>query len=95
MNLILGVFLGGLLGIGSVVIAEYLRDTVLTPRELEVLTGKQVLASVPHMRQERQRILVKTARESEPKAAEDVTPQPRLSQPKLVHDPVFEWASGE
>ena len=95
LNLILGVFLGALLGIGSVVVAEFLRDSVLTPQELEVLTGKQVLASVPHTRQGRPRKSVEPRRESEPKLPEQIISQPRLSQPKLVHDPVLEWASGE
>ena len=48
MNLLLGVFLGALLAMGSVLIAEFMRDTVLTPRELEALTGAKVLASLPH-----------------------------------------------
>ena len=48
LNLLLGLFLGGLLAIGSVVIAEFMRDTVLTPRELEALTGGRVLASLPN-----------------------------------------------
>ncbi len=39
LNLILGVFLGALLSVGSVVMAEFMRDTVLTPRELEMLDG--------------------------------------------------------
>jgi uncharacterized protein involved in exopolysaccharide biosynthesis len=101
LNLILGVFLGALLGIGSVVLAEFLRDTVLTPRELEVLTGKQVLASVPHTRQARRRMLVEPTRETKPdrepeaEVSEQTSSQPRLSQPKLVHDPILEWASGE
>src|SRR6267143_1665979 len=43
LNLILGVFLGALLSLGSVLIAEFMRDTVLTPRELEMLTGQRVL----------------------------------------------------
>ena len=49
LNLILGVFLGVLLSIGSVVVAEFMRDTVLTPRDLELLTGGRVLASLPKM----------------------------------------------
>jgi uncharacterized protein involved in exopolysaccharide biosynthesis len=85
MNLLLGVFLGVLLSIGSVLIAEFLRDTILTPRELEALTGKKVLASLPkHSRAPR------TAIVTSPELAE-----PGLSQPRLVRDPRLEWASGE
>jgi hypothetical protein len=99
MNLILGVFLGALLAIGSVVVAEFLRDTVLTPRELEVFTGGRVLASLPSMR----RAAISQAREkfvaletvSEPEPAQPKLARPRLSQPKLVHDPLLKWASGE
>ncbi len=47
MNLVLGIFLGVLLSLGGVVVAEFLRDTVLTPQELETLTGKPVLVSIP------------------------------------------------
>src|SRR3981081_2000246 len=50
MNLILGIFVGLVLSIGSVVVAEFMRDTVLTPRELEILTGRRVLTSLPNMR---------------------------------------------
>jgi uncharacterized protein involved in exopolysaccharide biosynthesis len=47
MNLLLGLFLGVLLSLGGVVVAEFLRDTVLTPHELEVMTGRPVLVSIP------------------------------------------------
>jgi uncharacterized protein involved in exopolysaccharide biosynthesis len=47
LNLMLGLFLGGLLAMGSVFIAEFMRDTVLTPHELEALTGGRVLAALP------------------------------------------------
>jgi uncharacterized protein involved in exopolysaccharide biosynthesis len=114
MNLLLGLFLGGLLAMGSVVIAEFMRDTVLTPRELEALTGARVLASLPNSgraialtdvparsvektRAERptkiretRAVLVEARELAQPRASE-----PRLSQPKIVHEPQFEWASGE
>jgi uncharacterized protein involved in exopolysaccharide biosynthesis len=100
LNLILGVFLGALLAIGSVVVAEFLRDTVLTPRELEVLTGSRVLASLPNMRRAARETFVEpeTVSEPEPARPRATQPQParpRLSQPKLVHDPLLKWASGE
>jgi hypothetical protein len=100
LNLILGVFLGALLSVGSVVIAEFMRDTVLTPRELESITGQPVLASLPNtgrasratvsVSQERSEVEVSQPRRSQPKLS-----QPKLSQPKVVHDPLLEWASGE
>jgi uncharacterized protein involved in exopolysaccharide biosynthesis len=95
MNLILGVFLGALLSIGSVVVAEFMRDTVLTPRELEVLTGKRVLASLPNMGRAKRAIVAEPERISEPELAQPKVSGPRLSQPKIVHDPLLEWASGE
>jgi uncharacterized protein involved in exopolysaccharide biosynthesis len=95
MNLILGVFLGVLLSLGSVVVAEFVRDTVLTPRELEVLTGKRVLASLPNMGRTIRAKLVEPETVSEPELAQTKLSGPRLSQPKLVRDPQLEWASGE
>ena len=94
MNLILGVFLGALLSIGSVVVAEFLRDTVLTPRELEVLTGKPVLASLPTSGRAPRAVSVEPDSISEPQWSEPRSGR-GLSQPKIVHDPVLEWASGE
>jgi uncharacterized protein involved in exopolysaccharide biosynthesis len=88
LNLILGVFLGALLAIGSVVIAEFMRDTVLTPRELELLTGRHVLASLPNTgRQSRVTVVASEQQTS--------APQSRLAQPKIIRDPRLEWASGE
>ena len=96
LNLILGVFLGALLSIGSVLIAEFLRDTVLTPRELEKLTGERVLASLPNTGRAPRVVFV------ESRAAESEVTEPRpsvlkhkLSQPKIVHDSRLKWASGE
>lgn len=97
LNLILGVFLGVLLSIGSVVIAEFLRDTVLTPRELEKLTGERVLASLPNTGRARR---VVEFVESKPAEREVFEPLPfaskhKLSQPKFVEDPRLDWASGQ
>jgi len=47
VNIVLGVFLAGLLALGSVFSAELLNDTVHTPRQLEAMTGAPVLATVP------------------------------------------------
>jgi uncharacterized protein involved in exopolysaccharide biosynthesis len=95
MNLILGVFLGLVLSIGSAVVAEFMRDTVLTPRELEVFTGRRVLTSLPNMRRSERQVRMEPRVVSEPKVAPTKLSGPRLSQPKIVHDPLLEWASGE
>ncbi len=47
LNLLLGVVLAAFLSLISVFSAELLSDTVHTPRQLEALTGVQVLATVP------------------------------------------------
>ena len=95
LNLILGVFLGVLLSIGSVVVAEFMRDTVLTPRDLELLTGGRVLASLPKMGERRRAVLVVPNTFPESRVARTPPVQPRLSQPKVANDPILEWASGE
>ena len=101
LNLILGGFLGVLLSIGSVVIAEFLRDTVLTPRELESLTGQKVLASLSHSRKARRVVAVESPSverevpEPVPFAPKQKSPKPRLSQPKIVQDSRLDWAAGE
>jgi uncharacterized protein involved in exopolysaccharide biosynthesis len=84
LNMILGVFLGALLSVGSVFIVELMRDTVLTPRELESLTGKKVLVSMPKNGRAPRAVLVQ-------EIAEPELSQPRLSQPKIVSEPQFEW----
>lgn len=50
LNLALGIFLAGFFSVASAVSAEIFRDTVLTARELETLTGQPVLATVPQQR---------------------------------------------
>jgi uncharacterized protein involved in exopolysaccharide biosynthesis len=50
LNLALGVFLASFFSLASAVSAEIFRDTVLTARELEALTGQPVLATVPQQR---------------------------------------------
>jgi uncharacterized protein involved in exopolysaccharide biosynthesis len=91
LNVVLGIFLGALLSIGSVFIAELMRDTVLTPGELELLTGRKVLASMPRNGRARREVLVKPATVSESKVSEPALSKPRLSQPKIVSEPTFEW----
>jgi uncharacterized protein involved in exopolysaccharide biosynthesis len=84
LNLILGIVLGALLSVGSVFVVELMRDTVLTPRDLEALTGKRVLVSVP--KNGRAPRTVRVEEEESPEVSE-----PRLSQPKIVNEPQFEW----
>lgn len=67
VNLLLGVFLGALLSVGSVFLAEFFRDTMTTPRELEALTGKPILASIPKHRFGRKTLIVEEKRLSQPK----------------------------
>ena len=97
LNLILGVFLGVLLSIGSVVIAEFLRDTVLTPRELEKLTGERVLASLPNTGRARREVIFIESKAAEREVFEPLpfVSKHKLSQPKFVEDPRLDWASGE
>ncbi len=83
MNLMLGLFLGALLSLGSVVVAEFMRDTVLTPHELEVLTGRPVLASLP---KNAAKTFKGTIQANEPSPA-------RLAQPKIVRESQLEWAA--
>ena len=47
LNMVLGIFLAGLVTLGGVFSAELLNDTVHTPRQLEAMTGAPVLATVP------------------------------------------------
>lgn len=96
LNLIIGVFLGIILGIGSVVIAEFLRDTVLTPRELETLTGERVLAALPKTRREQVQFV--TENEATRRTVATTSPSAtgkKLSQPKVVRDSLLDWAAGE
>jgi uncharacterized protein involved in exopolysaccharide biosynthesis len=66
VNLVLGVVLAGFLSLGCVFTAEMLSDAVYTPRQLEALTGANVLATVPEnsrrmiMRNNREPIEIET-----------------------------------
>jgi uncharacterized protein involved in exopolysaccharide biosynthesis len=82
MNLLLGLFLGAFLSLGIVVVAEFMRDTVLTPHELEVLTGQPVLASLPN---DREVVVTGAVQEKESVPS-------RLAQPKISGEPRLEWA---
>jgi uncharacterized protein involved in exopolysaccharide biosynthesis len=97
LNFILGVFLGVLLSAGSVVVAEFLRDTILTPRELEKLTGERVLASLPNTGRAQRVVMFVESNAAEPEVVEPLpfASKHKLSQPKFVEDPRLDWASGE
>ena len=62
LNLLLGIFLGVLVSIGSVVAAEFFRENVHTPRELEALTGTPVLATVPQDHLSRRSLIIDQSR---------------------------------
>jgi uncharacterized protein involved in exopolysaccharide biosynthesis len=48
LTALVGLGLGLMLGLGGAVTAEFFRETVHTPRELEGLSGAPVLATFPH-----------------------------------------------
>ena len=60
VNLVLGVFLAAFLSLGSVFSAEMLSDAIHTPRQLEALTGANVLATVP---ENSRRMIMRNSRE--------------------------------
>jgi len=62
LNLFLGIFLGAVVSVASVIAAEFFRESVQTPRELEGLTGMPVLATVPHDRFSRRSLIVERRR---------------------------------
>ena len=58
LTVLLGAAMGLILGIGCAITAEFFRETIHTPRELEALTGIPVVATVPlHSREMRIREL--------------------------------------
>ncbi|MCU1268087.1 MAG: lipopolysaccharide biosynthesis protein [Acidobacteria bacterium] len=56
LNLVLGIVLGALVALGSAITAEFLRESVETPRELE-LSG-QVLATIPKLARGRGSLII-------------------------------------
>lgn len=62
LNLILGIFLGAVISVASVITAEFFRESVQTPSELEGLTGMPVLATVPHDRLSRRSLIINRRR---------------------------------
>ena len=58
LNLLLGIVLGAVVSVASVITVEFFRESVQTPRELEGLTGMPVLATVPHDRWSRRSLII-------------------------------------
>lgn len=72
LNLVMGIFLGALVSIGLVIVAEFLREDVRTPRELEALTGTPVLATVPSDRSARRSLIIDQRRLALPAAEPEI-----------------------
>jgi len=68
LNLVLGLLLGVAVSIGVVIAAEFMRENVETPRELESLTGIPVLATVPTDRSARRSLIIDQRRLALPAA---------------------------
>ena len=62
LNLLLGIFLGAVVSVASVITAEFFRESVQTPRELEGLTGMLVLATIPHDRFSQRSLIIERRR---------------------------------
>lgn len=65
LTVLLGLGTGLMLGFGSAMTAEFFRETIHTPRELEALTGFPVLATMPKLSNfEKQSIFTQSAESS-------------------------------
>jgi polysaccharide biosynthesis transport protein len=81
LTIVLGIVMGLILGIGCAIAAEFFRETIHTPSELEAFTGLPVIATVP-MNSKRLRQLnfrVKTTKE-------DII-EPEIEEPIYVEAP--------
>src|SRR6185312_1916458 len=58
LNLILGIVMGALISLASAITAEFLRGNVETPRELEMLSGSHVLATIPVQGRTRRSLII-------------------------------------
>lgn len=58
LNLLLGLVLGALVSLGSAMAAEFFRESVETPRELELSAGGQVLATIPKLARGRGSLII-------------------------------------
>jgi uncharacterized protein involved in exopolysaccharide biosynthesis len=68
LNLLLGIFLGAVVSIASVIAAEFFRENVQTARELELLSGSPVLATIPQNGGGRRSLIIDKRRLSLPAA---------------------------
>ena len=65
LTALMGLGMGLLLGFGCAVTAEFFRESVYTPRELELLTGLPVLATIPVSSANERRMRFKSRPQSE------------------------------
>ncbi len=65
LTVLLGVGMGLLLGFGCAVVAEFFRETIHTPRELEALTGLPVVATVSLNSRQPRRLNLRTYRRAD------------------------------
>jgi uncharacterized protein involved in exopolysaccharide biosynthesis len=72
LNLLLGLVLGLLVSGGSAVAAEFLRENVQTPRELELLSGSAVLATIPRDSGGRRSLIIDKRRLALPAAEPEI-----------------------
>jgi uncharacterized protein involved in exopolysaccharide biosynthesis len=77
LNLLLGLVMGVLVSLGCAITAEFFRESVETPRELELSGGAQVLATIPKLARGRGSLIIDKRRlltaGSEPAAEPRVT----------------------
>jgi hypothetical protein len=58
LNIFLGIVLGALIAAAAAVAAEFTRGNVETPKELELLSGSQVLATIPRQGRDRRSLII-------------------------------------
>ncbi|HEV7397685.1 MAG TPA: GumC family protein [Pyrinomonadaceae bacterium] len=58
LNLFLGIVLGVLISVAAAIAAEFTRGNVETPQELELLSGSQVLATIPKQGRDRRSLII-------------------------------------
>jgi uncharacterized protein involved in exopolysaccharide biosynthesis len=58
LNLLLGLVMGVLVSLGCAITAEFFRESVETPRELELSSGAQVLATIPKLARGRGSLII-------------------------------------
>ncbi len=58
LNLLLGLVMGVLVSLGCAITAEFFRESIETPRELELSSGSQVLATIPKLARGRGSLII-------------------------------------